>query len=111
MYLPSTSKKSTEAVPALLKLTRSNFFEHNETILSNYSTSGAIKRDFTFQLDPKDEDEEFPETYYGFLFAIKYVIYADVTVDNTHEGRAKIEIQLRNFVSLCDFELFLITFL
>lgn len=99
IYLPSTSKKAVDVVPSLSKLGRSNFFEHKEIILQNHSTSGSIKRDFSFELNPQNS-KTFPETYYGFMYAIKYVIYANVTVDNTHEGTAKIEIQMRNYVSL-----------
>ena len=98
IYLPSTSKKTLDIVPSVGKLQRTNFFDYTENILSNYSTSGAIKRDFSFKLDPQNGNKNFPETYYGFMFAIKFVIYANVTVDNTHEGTAKIEIQMRNFV-------------
>lgn len=87
-----------DVVPSLSKLGRTNFFEHTEIILQNHSTSGSIKREFSFVLDPQDQNV-FPETYYGFLYAIKYVIYANVTVDNTHEGTAKIEIQMRNYVN------------
>lgn len=97
IYLPSTSKKALDVVPSLSKLSRTNFFDHTEVILQNHSTSGSIKRDFSFELDPQ-EHNCLPETYYGFMYAIKYVIYANVTVDNTHEGTAKIEIQLRNYV-------------
>lgn len=97
MYLPSTSKKTIDAVPQLTRLQRENFFDHTEEIISNLNTNGAIKRDFSFKLQPQ-KGKVFPETYYGFMYAIKYVIYANVTVDSTHEGTAKIEIQLRNYV-------------
>jgi hypothetical protein len=102
MYLPSTSKKSVDVVPQLTRLNRENFFEHTEEVISNLNTNGAIKRDFSFKLKPSKGNSKLkvlPETYYGFMYAIKYVIYANVTVDSTHEGTAKIEIQLRNYVS------------
>lgn len=99
MYLPSTSKKSVDAVPQLTRLGRENFFEHTEEVITNMNTEGAIKRDFSFKLKPT-KGKILPETYYGFMYAIKYVIYANVTVDSTHEGTAKIEIQLRNYVKI-----------
>lgn len=98
MYLPSTSKKSLDAVPELSRLGRENFFEHKENLLTNKSIANKIKRKFSFKLKPQ-KGKIFPETYYGFMYAIKYVIYANVTVDGSHEGTAKIEIQLRNYVS------------
>ena len=91
MYLPSTSKKSIDSVPQLARLGRENFFDHTEDIITNLTTNGAVKRDFSFKLDPS-KGKILPETYYGFVYAIKYVLYANVTVDSTHEGTAKIEI-------------------
>jgi hypothetical protein len=66
-------------------------------MITNLNTNEAIKRDFSFKLSPK-KGKVLPETYYGFMYAVKYVIYANVTVDSTHEGTAKIEIQYRNYV-------------
>lgn len=87
-----------ETVPQLARLQRENFFEHTEDMITNLNTNEAIKRDFSFKLSPK-KGKVLPETYYGFMYAVKYVIYANVTVDSTHEGTAKIEIQYRNYVS------------
>lgn len=89
-----------DTVPQLARLQRENFFEHTEDMITNLSTNEAIKRDFSFKLSPK-KGKVLPETYYGFMYAIKYVIYANVTVDSTHEGTAKIEIQYRNYVVSC----------
>lgn len=73
--------------------------------MSNASKSGAVKRDFEFKLERSDQ-KDFPETYYGYIFAIKVktnikkksVVHALVTVDDSQEGAAKIEIQIRNYV-------------
>ena len=98
IFLPSTGKKAVDTVPQLARLSRENFFEHTENMITDLATTDAIKRDFSFKLSPK-KGKVLPETYYGFMYAVKYVIYANVTVDSTHEGTAKIEIQYRNYVS------------
>jgi len=99
MYIPNHSERAKKTIPQLGKMERTYFFDHKETILTNYKIQGAVKRDFSFTLERKDK-KDFPETYYGSGYATKYVIYANITVDDSHEGQAKIEYQIRNYVML-----------
>lgn len=69
-YVPSTSTKSVESCPELKKMGKSTIFEFEKTLMTDYTISGSIKRNFKFLLDRKG-DKGFSETYYGFLFAIK----------------------------------------
>lgn len=97
MYILNRSKCAVERVAHLAKMERKYFFEHKETLLSNHKVKGTIKREFSFDLDRKN-DLDFPETYYGLGFATKYVIYATIVVDDSHEGQTKVELQMRNIV-------------
>lgn len=82
--------------------------EYQADLVKDYHVAGAVKKSFKFLLDRKS-DKAFPETYYGNIFAIKvpnidskYNITATTLVDDVHEGNAKIEIQLRNYVGPSD---------
>lgn len=69
-FTPSTSKKATEAVPALSKIGKFTIFEYDQVLVNDYVVSGSIKKSFKFTLDRKS-DKGFHETYYGYLFAVK----------------------------------------
>jgi hypothetical protein len=101
-YVPSSSKKAVEAVPGLVKISKSPIFEFEKILVNEYVVSGSIKKTFSFTLDRKG-DRPFFETYYGFMFAVKvaapqqYVVHANVRLDENIQGTAKVEIQVRNY--------------
>ena len=78
------------------KIGKTNLFEHEEDIMANFDCSGVIRKKFSFKLLRKN-NKDFPETYYGNMFLIKYFVIAQICVDDIHEGTAKIEIQMRNY--------------
>lgn len=69
-YIPSSNPKAVEACPQLGKMSKTNIFEYENTLLKDYVVSGSIKKSFKFLLD-RNADKSFPETYYGFLYAVK----------------------------------------
>ena len=70
-YIPSHAPKAVEACPILGKIAKSNIFEFEQSLVSNYAVTGSIRKNFKFTLDRKGDNKSFYETYYGFLFAIK----------------------------------------
>lgn|SRR3990167_1070264 len=69
-YIPSSNPKAVEACPQLAKMGKTNVFEYDTTLLKDYVVAGSIKKSFKFLLD-RNADKSFPETYYGFLYAVK----------------------------------------
>jgi hypothetical protein len=94
---PSSSQKMVEAVPQLAKIQRINLFEFEKTLVTDYTVSGSIKKSFKFELKSTFGKSLF-ETYYGYMFATKYLVLAKCRVDDAQEGQAKVEIQLRCYV-------------
>lgn len=97
-FAPSITPKVVDAVPQLSKLHKMHLFDYDDSLVNNYAVSGSIKKSFKFKLESTSGKPMF-ETYYGFMFATKYVIYAKCKVDDNQEGQAKVEIQLRSYVS------------
>ena len=85
MFIPNHSKRAIEEIPPLNRMGRLNFFEYKQQLLTNHKTTGALRREFCFDLK-REGNLDFPETYYGFGYATKYTIYANITVDDKHEG-------------------------
>ncbi len=73
-YVPSHSSKSLEACPILGKIGKSNIYEFEKSLISEYVVSGSVKKSFKFFLERKGDNKTFYETYYGFLFAIKVIL-------------------------------------
>lgn len=96
-FSPSNSQKMVEAVPQLSKMQKMNLFDFDKTLVTDYTVSGSIKKSFKFELKSTTGKSLF-ETYYGYLFATKYVVMAKCKVDDSQEGQAKVEIQLRCYV-------------
>lgn len=98
-FAASSSEKVLEAVPQLTKLHKHHLFDYESQLVSDYTVSGSVKKSFKFQLIGKPE-KPLLETYYGYLYATKYTVFAKCKVDDSQEGMAKVEIQLRSYV-LC----------
>lgn len=98
-HAPSSSEKVLEAVPQLTKLSKFRIFEYENQLVKDYLICGSVKKSFKFQLT-SNKGKPLLETYYGYLYATKYTIFAKCKVDDTQEGQAKVEIQLRSYVDL-----------
>lgn len=96
-FAPSNSQKATEVVPQLAKMHKLHLFDYETSLVNDYVVSGSVRKSFKFKLESTPGKLMF-ETYYGFLFATKYMIYAKCKVDDVQEGQAKVEIQLRSYV-------------
>jgi hypothetical protein len=97
-FAPSMTPKVTEVVPQLTKLHKMTLFEYENNLVNDYVVSGSVKKSFKFKLESNHGKPMF-ETYYGYMFATKYVVYANCKVDDSQEGQAKVEIQLRSYVN------------
>ena len=97
-FAPSNSQKMVEGTPQLAKMAKINLFDFEKNLVSDYTVSGSIKKSFKFELKSTSGKSLF-ETYYGYMFATKYLVLAKCRVDDAQEGQAKVEIQLRCYVS------------
>ena len=98
-FAPSNSAKMVEAVPQLAKFQKISLFDFDKTLVTDYTVSGSIKKSFKFELKSTTGKSLF-ETYYGYMFATKFMVLAKCKVDDNQEGQAKVEIQLRCYVLL-----------
>lgn len=71
VYQPNTSnKKVVEENPFLGKFGKVNVFEFEKNLVSDYVVTGTIKKSFKFKMK-EDKTKNFPESYYGHLYAVK----------------------------------------
>lgn len=96
-FAPSNNQKVTEVVPQITKLQKMHLFDFEKSLVTDYVVSGSVKKSFKFKLEGNPGKPMF-ETYYGYMFATKYVVYANCKVDDNQEGQAKVEIQIRSYV-------------